>query len=285
MNADSTLFDVSQIVGSTTMESVQWLTMQNDQLKSENDLLKKELQLRETTIQHLREEMQQVEMEIEQNKEDFRQEIRQLTDQLDDERQRSNLLKQDFLSTQEDFKREKKALQNQISDREHELERLRQQLTSKTINQVHDEELERRLQTLTESVLHKQSLIECLQADKSSLNLKLERLEQRLDECENIRKTSKENYSNVSTMSIALDDNDSLENIRHRLPLLHETPTDVHLTKKVKRAANELDRWAMRLTIFLRRYPFVRLFVLFYIFLLHLWTLIVLCTYATEMHS
>ncbi|CAF4836440.1 unnamed protein product, partial [Rotaria socialis] len=103
------------------------------------------------------------------------------------------------------------------------------------MNQVKDDELEKRLQTLTESLIHKQSIIETLQTDKSSLTMQLERLEKRLDDYDTI--TAKHSFQqasrNLPTTSISIDDSEHYENLRYRMPLLRETPYDVDLTKKV----------------------------------------------------
>ena len=45
---------------------------------------------------------------------------------------------------------------------------------------------------------------------------------------------------------------------------LRETPLDAVVTKNVKRAANTIDRFSVRLGVFLRRYPIARLFVIAY---------------------
>jgi len=107
----------------------------------------------------------------------------------------------------------------------------------------------------------------------------LERLEKRLDDYEMI--TTK---TSVPT-SIPIDESEHYENLRSRVPLLRETPYDVDLTKKVKRAANQLDHLGFRLTSVLRRYPAVRLGVLFYVVILHLWTFIVLFVHTPESHT
>ncbi|CAF4756961.1 unnamed protein product, partial [Rotaria magnacalcarata] len=78
--------------------------------------------------------------------------------------------------------KQKQAYRGQSNEREREIERLRLQVTAKTMSHVKDDELEKRLQTLTESLIHKQSIIETLQIDKSSLTMQLERLEKRLDD-------------------------------------------------------------------------------------------------------
>ena len=271
------------------------MSVQYEELKGENDLFKQELQARELTINTLRHELQEADAQSHQTNEQLHEHVNQLSQQLKDERARSILieqdyrrLKQDFSSMQDEYQRHKQLQQGQITERERDLERLRSQLTAKTINRVNDEALEKRLQILTESLLHKQAIIEGLQTEKSSLKLQLERFEKRLDDYEMIARSTRDSLPNTtrfdSNTAIAIDENDSNDNLRHRLPLLRETPFDVHLTKKVKRAANELDQLAIRLTIFLRRYPIVRLAVLCYVLLLHLWTFIVLCTHTPTSH-
>ncbi|CAF1095182.1 unnamed protein product [Adineta steineri] len=291
---DSTILDISLVGNSSSSIASNWASIEYEEIKSENELFKQELQARELTIHTLRNELQEAELLIQHSDEQYHEQLNQLNEQLKDGRSHLTLaeqdyhkLKQELISVNDDFHKQKQVYQGQLNEREHEIERLRSQLTSKTINHVNDDELEKRLQTLTESLIHKQTIIETLQTDKSSLTMQLERLEKRLDDYETI--TSKNSFQQsskpYSTTSIPIDDNDHYDNLRYRMPLLRETPYDVDLTKKVKRAANELDRLGIRLTMFLRRYPIVRLGVLFYVILLHLWTFIVLFTYTPESHS
>ncbi|CAF1004807.1 unnamed protein product [Rotaria sp. Silwood1] len=295
-NDDSTLLDIS-LVGNSSVSSpisTHWASIQYEELKNENELFKQELQARELTIHTLRNELQEVELTIQHSEEQYQEQINQLNEQLKEERSRLILaeqdyrkLKQELNSMKDDFHKQKQIYQGQLNERERDIERLRLQLTSKTINHANDDELEKRLQTLTESLIHKQTIIETLQTDKSSLTMQLERLEKRLDDYETIttKNSLQQSSKTIPTTSISIDDNEHYENLRYRMPLLRETPYDVDLTKKVKRAANELDKLGIRLTIFLRRYPIVRLGVLFYIIILHLWTFIVLFTYTPEIHS
>ncbi len=286
------------MVGNSTGSSLissNWASIQCEELKSENDLFKQELQARELTIHTLRNEVQEAELLLQQTDEQYQEQITQLNEQLKDKNSRLTLAEQDYrklkkelISINEDFNKQKQMYQGQLTEREHDMERLRLQLTSKTINHVTDDELEKRLQTLTESLIHKQTIIETLQTDKSSLTMQLERLEKRLDDYETITATKnapQQSSKTSSPTSIPIDDNEHYENLRYRMPLLRETPYDVDLTKKVKRAANQLDQLGVRLTILLRRYPAVRLAVLFYAIVLHLWTFIVLFTHTPEIHS
>jgi len=288
--------------------SSNWASIQYEELKNENELFKQELQARELTIHTLRSELQEAELLVQHADEQLHEQTSQLNEQLKDERARLTLseqdyrkLKQELTYMHEEFHKQKQTHLTQLNERERELERLRLQLTAKTINHVNDDELEKRLQTLTESLIHKQTIIESLQTDKSSLTMQLERLEKRLDDYEKISSTTTNNslqqssrrlQTTASSSSIAIDmdsnaiyDNDHEDNLRYRIPLLRETPYDPDIAKKVKRAANELDKLGIRLGIFLKRYPAVRLLVIFYAILLHLWTLIVLFTYTPEVHG
>ena len=304
---DPTLLEVN-LVGTSSPTSSNWAQVQYEEVKAENDLFKQELQARELTIHTLRSELQEAEVLIQHADEQLYEQTNQLNEQLKDERSRLVLVEQDYARLKqelayvhEDFQRQKQTHLMQLNERERELERLRLQLTAKSINHVNDDELEKRLQALTESLIHKQTIIESLQTDKSSLTMQLERLEKRLDDYEKITSSSSSLNNNSSIQSsrrtagatiISMDpdhnniyDNDHDENLRYRLPILRETPYDPDIAKKVKRAANELDKLGIRLGIFLKRYPAVRLGVIFYAILLHLWTLIVLFTYTPEVHG
>ena len=311
MNDETKLFDVHHVGNSSiltpgTTGSSPWASVQYEELKAENELFKQELQARELTIHTLRSELQEAELLVQHAENQLREQCDQLQEQLKDERMRLTLaeqdcrkLKQELAFVHEDFHRQKQVHLTQLNEREWELERLRLQLTAKTINHVNDDELEKRLQTLTESLIHKQTIIEALQTEKSSLTLQLERLEKRLEDYERIASMNVNNSSNSSssskrlqatTINMEMDsnslyDNDHEDNLRYRIPMLRETPYDPDIAKKVKRAANEIDKLGIRLGIFLKRYPAVRLGVIFYAILLHLWTLIVLFTYKPEIHG
>ena len=304
---DPSLHEVN-LVGNASASSgtsSNWAHVQYEELNAENELFKQELQARELTIHTLRSELQEAELLLQHADEQLHEQTNQLNEQLKDERARLILVEQDFRKLKqeltymhEESHRQKQTHLTQLNERERELERLRLQLTAKTINHVNDDELEKRLQTLTENLIHKQTIIESLQTDKSTLTMQLERLEKRLDDYDKISSTTANNSLQPSSKrpqistAITMDmdnngiyDNDHDDNLRYRLPMLRETPYDPDITKKVKRAANELDKLGIRLGIFLKRYPAVRLGVIFYAILLHLWTLIVLFTYTPEVHG
>lgn len=65
--------------------------------------------------------------------------------------------------------------------------------------------------------------------------------------------------------------------VKTQFPLLmRENPFDNRVARRVKRVYSSLDSAGIRLGAFLRRYPLMRIFVLMYVGLLHLWVMFVL---------
>uniref|UniRef100_A0A3Q3MBF0 Golgin subfamily A member 5 n=1 Tax=Labrus bergylta TaxID=56723 RepID=A0A3Q3MBF0_9LABR len=67
-------------------------------------------------------------------------------------------------------------------------------------------------------------------------------------------------------------------------PILFSDQDSPGVYGQVRKAASTIDRFSIRLGIFLRRYPAARVFVILYMAILHLWVMIVLLTYTPEMH-
>lgn len=57
---------------------------------------------------------------------------------------------------------------------------------------------------------------------------------------------------------------------------MRENPFDTNVTRRVKRAYSSLDSAGIRIGVFLRRYPLMRIMVFIYILLLHFWVMFVL---------
>lgn len=47
-------------------------------------------------------------------------------------------------------------------------------------------------------------------------------------------------------------------------PYFRESPYDHRVTRKVKQAASEIDKFGIRLGVFLKKYPIARIFVILY---------------------
>ncbi|KAM8916074.1 golgin subfamily A member 5 isoform 2-T2 [Spinachia spinachia] len=183
--------------------------------------------------------------------------------------------KQELQYLEEEHHRAKTTLQSRIKDREDEIQKLRNQLTNKTLSSSSQTELENRLHLLTETLIQKQTMLEALGTEKSSLLFQLERLEQQL-------KNTQGGPSGGPSINMS-----GLEGpvARQRAtPVLFSDQDSPGVYGKVRKAASTIDRFSIRLGIFLRRYPAARVFVILYIALLHLWVMIVLLTYTPEMH-
>ncbi|XP_046561937.1 golgin subfamily A member 5-like isoform X2 [Haliotis rubra] len=257
-------------------------SLEHDSLKQEKDMLKDELQQTKMVSENLRAEMLDLEGQLQQDSDSAAEQIKSLEEQILEEKTRKEDTEQELLKQKQELQyaideinKQKTSFQSRISDREREIEKLRNQLMTKSISSSSEGELESRVRALTDSLIQKQTMLEALSTEKNSLVLQLERMEQQyrdIQEC-------------VRSTPAVVNANDD-EEVRQRLPgFMREGPADHEMTKRMKRAANVIDKFSVRLGIFLRRYPIARVFVIVYMVLLHLWVMIVLLTYQPEMHG
>lgn len=257
-----------------------------DSMRQERDIVREELQNSQLALENLRSELAELENQMQQDSETSRDQIASLEDQLHMERKRRedgelemNKVKQELRFVHEEFIKQKSAFQTRLQDRENEISRLRNQLTTKSTNATSQEELENRLHSLTESLIQKQTTLEALSTEKNSLVLQLERMEKQYHEAEAsaLRATA--------AAAITINDDESDVRPRGGGGFMNESPLDGNVTRRVKFAANTIDRFSIRLGLFLRRYPIARIFIIVYMGLLHLWVMIVLLTYEPEIHT
>lgn len=253
-----------------------------EELKSERDYFKDELDSKISTIELLRSEISELESQTSIEIETLKDHQQNLIEQQEEHKQSKIYLEQDLKGlrqqleyAQEELYKQKSASSSRLLERETEIERLRNQLTTKNLGTTTEKELENRLHMLTENLIQKQTLIEALQSEKHSIFLQLERSEKRLEDYEKI-------VSSKNSVSLHMNDDDDTQ-VKNQF--FRETPYDHEMTRKVKRAATEIDKFSIRLGVFLKKYPIARIFVLFYMFLLHLWVVIVLFTYTPEAHD
>ncbi|XP_056108989.1 golgin subfamily A member 5 [Rhinichthys klamathensis goyatoka] len=255
-----------------------------EELRHEKELQREEIQKLQAQIQSLRTEIQDLETQALNETENWREQLAEVQEQhaqqirakqdMDAELERS---KQELQYTEEEHHRTKITLQGRVKDREDEIQKLRNQLTNKTLSNSSQAELEGRLHQLTETLIQKQTMLEALGTEKNSLVFQLERLEQQL-------KSLQGGQNNGSHINMAAIEGPGAR--QRNTPILFSDAdgpgTGVY--GKVRKAASTIDRFSIRLGIFLRRYPMARVFVIIYMALLHLWVMIVLLTYTPEMH-
>uniref|UniRef100_A0A8C7DQS8 Golgin subfamily A member 5 n=1 Tax=Oncorhynchus kisutch TaxID=8019 RepID=A0A8C7DQS8_ONCKI len=253
-----------------------------EELRHEKELQRDEIQKLQGQMQTLRAEIQDLEVAAlteaetwrEQQLENQEQQARQTRAKQEVEAEVERY-KQELQYVEEENHRAKTTLQSRIKDREDEIQKLRNQLTNKALSSSSQVELESRLHQLTETLIQKQTMLESLGTEKSSLVFQLERLETQLKSVQGGGQTG----GPAINMS-------SMERTRQRnAPILFNDHDSPGVYGQVRKAASTIDRFSIRLGIFLRRYPMARVFVILYMALLHLWVMIVLLTYSPEMHE
>ncbi|KAA0718113.1 Golgin subfamily A member 5 [Triplophysa tibetana] len=255
-----------------------------EELRHEKELQRDEIQKLQGQIQSLRTEIQDLETQALTETENWREQLVEVQEQqaqyirakqeIEAELERC---KQELQYIEEEHHRTKITLQGRVKDREDEIQKLRNQLTNKALSNNSQAELEGRLHQLTETLIQKQTMLEALGTEKNSLVFQLERLEQQL-------KSMQGGQNSGSHINMAALEGPGTR--QRNTPILFSDAdgTGTGVYGKVRKAASTIDRFSIRLGIFLRRYPMARVFVIIYMALLHLWVMIVLLTYTPEMH-
>ncbi|XP_032443293.1 golgin subfamily A member 5-like [Xiphophorus hellerii] len=259
------------------------VALEMEELRHEKELQREEIQKLQGQVGTLRAEIQDLENQALAEAETWREQQVHLQEQ----QAFQNRAKQDLEAEVERHKlelqyledehhRAKVNLQSRIKDREDEIQKLRNRLTNKTLSSSSQTELENRLHQLTETLIQKQTMLEALGTEKSSLVFQLERLELQL-------KSAQGGQSGGSSINMSTLEGPGTR--QRNTPVLFSDQDSPGVYGKVRKAASTIDRFSIRLGIFLRRYPMARLFVILYMAVLHLWVMIVLLTYTPEMHG
>lgn len=268
--------------GLDTLDGSGTLALELEELRHEKELQREEVQKLQGQVLTLRTEIQDLENQALAEAETWREQQAQLQEQ----QALQNRAKQEVEAEVERYKQElqyleeeqhraKTTLQSRIKDREDEIQKLRNQLTNKTLSNSQTE-LENRLHQLTETLIQKQTMLEALGTEKNSLVFQLERLEQQL-------KNAQGGQSGGPAINMSGLEGPGAR--QRNTPVLFSDQDSPGVYGKVRKAASTIDRFSIRLGIFLRRYPMARVFVILYMAVLHLWVMIVLLTYTPEMHG
>lgn len=267
--------------GLDTLDGSGAMALELEDLRHDKELQREEIQKLQGQVHTLRIEIQDLENQALSEAETWREQQVQYEEQMAAHNRAKQEVeaeveryKQELQYVEEDHHRSKTTLQSRIKDREDEIQKLRNQLTNKTLSNS-QAELENRLHQLTETLIQKQTMLEALGTEKSSLVFQLERLEQQLKSAQGGQSGGP--AINMSGLEVP--------GARQRsTPVLFSEQDAPGVYGKVRKAASTIDRFSIRLGIFLRRYPMARVFVILYMAVLHLWVMIVLLTYTPEMH-
>ncbi|XP_041809859.1 golgin subfamily A member 5 [Chelmon rostratus] len=267
--------------GLDTLDGSGAMALELEDLRHEKELQREEIQKLQGQVHSLRTEIQDLENQALTEAETWREQHVQFEEQQASQNRAKQEVeaeveryKQELQYLEEEQHRAKTTLQSRIKDREDEIQKLRNQLTNKTISNSQTE-LENRLHQLTETLIQKQTMLEALGTEKSSLVFQLERLEQQL-------KSTQGGESGGPAINMSGLEGPGAR--QRNTPILFSDHDSPGVYGKVRKAASTIDRFSIRLGIFLRRYPMARVFVILYMAVLHLWVMIVLLTYTPEMH-
>ncbi|XP_055851734.1 golgin-84 [Episyrphus balteatus] len=174
------------------------------------------------------------------------------------------VLNQELLATRKQMASQMETYSATIQEKEKQLERVK---ASYAAAQADPTAFETRIRALTQTLVEKQNSVETMTAERNALKFQLEKAENQL----------RLSAFNTSTERNPLTLVNHTDDVKAQFPILmRENPFDNRVARRVKRAYSTLDSAGIRLGAFLRRYPLMRIAVLMYVGLLHLWVMFVL---------
>eukprot|EP01118_Nematostelium_gracile_P018227 TRINITY_DN803_c0_g1_i2.p1 TRINITY_DN803_c0_g1~~TRINITY_DN803_c0_g1_i2.p1 ORF type:complete len:735 (-),score=198.23 TRINITY_DN803_c0_g1_i2:711-2915(-) len=190
----------------------------------------------------------------------------------------------------QELDREREAHQKTIKSKQ-EIQKVQNQST-RANPASSQEELENRLQSLTEHLIQKQNQLENALSEKQYLQLQLENV---------VQKNSKEKERELEDYVIKVNNETSRRNrngsqserngprLRSLASMVESTPyyetnQSSALSRRVVGAARFLDSVSTITGIYLGNYPLIRLAVIIYVVFLHLWVTYVFMTFNPEVH-
>ncbi|XP_049538175.1 golgin-84 [Anopheles darlingi] len=205
--------------------------------------------------------------------------VNNLEKHLQQSQQQSTFETDRFLQLEDDFKIKQKELASareelikqrtsftaRVYERDSEIKKLRSKIQNRPASPSSD--VEDRLASLTQSLVQKQTTLETITAERNALRLQLEKLESQY------RSTA----SQVRQQRAVYLNSNVTDDAKSQVPnFMVENPFDNNVARRMKRAYSSLDSIGIRLGVFLRRYPLIRILVIFYVVILHLWVMFVL---------
>ncbi|KAG4070219.1 hypothetical protein HA402_003909 [Bradysia odoriphaga] len=247
-----------------------------ENLKAENSGLLEEIRVQSEQLEQIRRYVEKLENLQRHQELEFDRKVKALNGDLRSEETKwmqfetdSKAQMKELASVKNEMNRLQIEYSNKIRDKESELYQLRTKLAQRSSSPQPSFGLEERVQSLTQSLVQKQTSLENITADRNALRIQLEKLEtQHRSMMVQLRQQRPE--------IISINDTDDA---KAQVPnFLQENPFDTGVARRVKRAYSNLDSMGIRLGVFLRRYPLIRILAIFYVALLHLWVLFVLVT-------
>lgn len=252
------------------------LQMELQQLRDERNVLSNECQRLSGLLEAERLRVCELERTLEAVREESSQTQQSLQEALTQQTRHRQVAEEDcraqteeLHAVREELNRQRSQLSIRLREREAELTRLRTQLSQRPASPPHlPGELEMRLSSLTKTLIQKQGALELVTTERNELRVQIEEIEHKHRE-----QLSLLHQRHQNRLISANDTDDAKAQVPR---FLIESPFDTGMTRRVKRAYSSLDAVSIRTGVFLRRYPFARIFVLCYVIILQLWVLVVL---------
>ncbi|XP_055602846.1 golgin-84 [Uranotaenia lowii] len=177
-----------------------------------------------------------------------------------------NIRQKELASAREEVVKQRTTFLMQLHERDAEINKLRNKIHSRrTVSPSSD--LENRLSSLTQSLVQKQSSLESITAERNALKLQLEKLDAQY----------RSTVTQIRQQRVPYMSSNETDDAKSQVPnFMVENPFDNKVARRVKRAYSSLDSIGIRLGVFLRRYPLIRILVIVYVAVLHLWVMFVL---------
>ncbi|XP_039440428.1 golgin-84 [Culex pipiens pallens] len=176
-----------------------------------------------------------------------------------------NIKQKELQSAREEVTKQRTSLSVQMHEKESEITKLKAKMQSRPSNSSAD--LELRLNSLTQSLVQKQTTLESTTAERNALRLQLEKLDTQY----------RSTVTQIRQQRVPYLSLNETDDAKSQVPnFMVENPFDSRVSRRVKRAYSSLDSIGVRLGVFMRRYPLVRILVIVYVAVLHLWVMFVL---------
>ncbi|SPP83313.1 golgin-84 [Drosophila guanche] len=256
---------------------------------SESRLLQIEYEALKQELEHAHEEVHKMRLQLEDNvaqeqqrelelssarqrEESLAKELRQAREHSLNAESEQRMLTQELASMRQQLSNQMAAAATRLQEREQQVQQLRQRLSGEVHTSAKND-YESRLKALTQSLVERQGLLERVTGERNALRLQHEQIQMQLQQKQHMVQIESQQRGNRNSSMLS----NSTDDAKAQFPvLMHPSPFDNRVARRFKRALRQADSMGIRVGTFLRRYPMMRVSVIVYVALLHLWVMFVL---------
>jgi len=236
---------------------------ENQELQSQIELMKKQ---HEAETNSLRFKMKNFEKSLEKEKQTSAKLQETITS-----------LKMNFDESKHQHENEKKTIKDQLKEKKEEINQLQKQINQvKYNNSSNQNELEMRNRAIAERLIEKQSQIETLNSEKAAIQLDLEKCHLKIRELQLLAQVTPHNSRNYVDEESGYD-NDAYSSVPMKTDRFFRNLSQRgFIARRVANAMALIDNFSISTGSVLRRIPLLRVLLVVYIILLHLWVAYIL---------